>query len=114
MKKWQITCFVFFWAVALSACGKGAAPFVASPGVIILPSTVTLHSAQTQQFQATVLNTSTSVIWSVDGSSSNGSIDANGLYTAPASISATATAVVRAKLSNNTSTEDTAQVDLTP
>ncbi len=97
-----------------TACGKSSAPFVGTPGVIVLPTTVTLGPGQTQQFQATVVYTSTGVIWSVDGGNAKGTINQNGNYTAPSSISATTTAVVRAKLANNTSTEDTSNVDLTP
>ena len=42
--------------------------------------------AQTQQFKATVANsTNQSVTWAVVGTG-NGSIDANGLYTAPAAL----------------------------
>ena len=43
--------------------------------------------AQTAQFRATVTNTSnTAVTWGVSGGSANGTIDANGLYTAPAAV----------------------------
>lgn len=101
--------------VFCGACGgSSSTPFVATPGVIVLPLTVTLTPSQTQQFEATIVNTSTSVLWSVDGGDANGTVDANGLYTAPASIPTTTSAVVRAKLSNNTSTQATADVDLTP
>ncbi len=106
----MIVSFVIF----CGACGNKTTPFVASPGVIVLPSAVSLTASQTQQFEATVVNTSTSVLWSVDGGDANGSIDQNGLYTAPASISEANTVVVRAKLSNNTSTQATADIDLTP
>lgn len=112
MKINKIIFGILFWVLA-SACGNSSTPFVATPGVIVLPTVVTLGPGQSQQFQATVLNTSTSVIWSVDGGDVNGTIDQEGNYTAPASISENTTAIVRAKLANNTSTEDTSEVDLT-
>ena len=74
----------------LVACGGGSStpPPIA---VTVSPTPVnTLYPslpgapAQTQQFTATVTNTTnTAVTWAVTGGSANGSIDASGLYTAP-------------------------------
>ncbi len=104
--------FVFL-CLGFVACSKGNAPFVGTPSIIILPTTVTLGPGQTQQFDATIYYTTTTVIWSVDGGDANGTIDSTGLYTAPSTISQNSTAVVRASLANNTSTQDTSTVDLT-
>lgn len=101
---------MLFWA----ACGNSSTPFVPTPGLIVLPSSASLGPGETQQFEATLVNTSTTVIWSVDGGDANGTIDQTGLYTAPASISENTSAVVRAQLANNTSTQDTAELDLSP
>ena len=58
-------------------------------GIVISPTAATIPINTTQQFTAVVSNTSnTAVSWSVDGvtggNTSIGTIDANGLYTAPA------------------------------
>lgn len=98
---------------SVAACSKSSAPFVPTPGVVVLPSVISLGAGETQLFEATIVNTTTTVIWSVDGGDENGTIDQNGLYTAPATINPeNPTAVVRASLANNTSTQDTAEVDL--
>jgi hypothetical protein len=56
--------------------------------VSVTPTTVSLFDGQTQQFTDTVIsNGNTAVTWSINPSA--GSIFSSGLYTAPASISAT-------------------------
>ena len=63
--------------------------------VTVSPSTAALRAGQTQQFTATVSNTSNpSVTWSV--MPAVGTINATGLYTAPASIVTTQTVTVKA------------------
>ena len=60
------------------------------------PQTITMTGLQTQQFNATVTNTTDpSVVWSITPSGA-GSIDQNGLYTAPASIASPTTVTVTA------------------
>jgi uncharacterized protein (DUF1800 family) len=66
-------------------------PESASVAVTVAPSTATVRSSATQSFTATVTgNTNTSVTWSVNavagGNATTGTIDATGLYTAPASL----------------------------
>ncbi len=102
---------ILFW----SACGgsNDAPPYVATPGVIVLPSTVSLVPGETQQFEATIVNTTTTALWSVDGGDVNGTIDESGLYTAPATVTADLNVLVRAALANNTTTQATAQVVVT-
>jgi chitinase len=75
----------------LLACGGGSHPPVAVTVSQGSPSSLFPNGpagdnwpAQTAQFTATVTNTSnTAVTWAVTGGSANGTIDANGLYTAP-------------------------------
>jgi len=69
--------------------GSAQVTIVAPVAVSIAPATAALKAGQTQQFTATVTNaTNTAVSWSVNatagGSASVGTIDANGLYTVPA------------------------------
>ena len=88
-------------ALALqSACGGGAPaasggppappapPAQPSVAVSVSPATASVHGADTQQFTATVTNsTNTAVTWSVNGIAGGddtvGRINASGLYTAP-------------------------------
>ena len=77
----------------LVACGGGGSTPPPPIAVTVSPTPVnTLYPslagapAQTQQFKATVTNTTNqSVTWTVAGTG-NGSIDANGLYTAPTAL----------------------------
>ncbi|KAF1081017.1 MAG: hypothetical protein GQF41_2831 [Candidatus Rifleibacterium amylolyticum] len=68
------------------------------PQIIVSPETTTLKSGQTQQFTATLKNISSeeagTVRWRViDGS---GTIDANGLFTAPSPVYYSTTSTIRA------------------
>ncbi|MBU1948961.1 MAG: Ig-like domain-containing protein, partial [Candidatus Eisenbacteria bacterium] len=81
--------------------------------VSITPPTATVTLGQTQQFSAQVTGTTdTGVTWSVDSGSSFGSVNASGLYTAPAALPNPATAVVRATSTADPSKSGTAQVTL--
>lgn len=93
-------------AALLAACGGGGGGGEAPPppvSVTVSPTAGTVKLAQTQQFAATVANSAnTSVTWTVGGPGCTGiacgTIDASGLYSAPAvvpmppSVSVTATA----------------------
>ena len=73
----------------------------AAVSVAVVPTSATPAVGQTQQFAATVLNTSnTAVVWQVNGvtggSSSTGTITTSGLYTAPATVPAHGTVTVKA------------------
>jgi hypothetical protein len=65
--------------------------------VTVSPSTATVSVGHTQQFTATVTGTTnTGVTWSVAGGSSNGTVTAAGVYTAPANVPNPATVTVTA------------------
>ncbi len=105
-----LTLFVFLSLAALVACGGlggggGTQPPIVS--VTVSPGTVNLYndepgntwdaSATQKQFSATVNNgDSQTVTWSVTGGNVNGTIDANGLYSAPAAVPNPATVTVTA------------------
>ena len=81
--------------------------------VAIAPTASTLYGAQSQQFSATVSNTSnTAVNWSI--TPSVGSISSSGLYTAPASIGSQQTVTVKATSQAYPSVSATAIVTLMP
>ena len=79
-------------ALMLSACGgKKSSSSSSSAGITVTlsPAAATLQTKQTQQFTATVTGTSTTTVtWQVNsiagGNTGIGTIDSNGLYTAPA------------------------------
>ena len=89
---------------------------VTSPvAVSIAPTSATIPVGQTQQFQATVTNSSdTTVTWSVDGIAGGnaqlGTITASGVYTAPSS---TSSHTVAATSNADSSATATAQVTTT-
>ncbi len=83
--------------------------------VALLPTTATLYASQTQQFSATVSNTNNSAVtWSISPSSGAGTINASGLYTAPASIASQTTVTVTATSQANSAATASATVTLTP
>jgi len=83
--------------------------------VVVAPTTVTLTTGTTQQFSATVSNTSnTSVTWQVNGvnggAAATGTISTTGLYTAPASVTTSPTTFnIRAVSAQDPSATGTAQ-----
>jgi RHS repeat-associated protein len=78
--------------------------------VTVTPTTVTLNANQTQQFTATVLNSSnTAVTWTLAGT---GTISASGLYASPASVLAPATATITATSQADPSQSSSATVTL--
>lgn len=81
--------------------------------VAVQPATAVVQLGATRQFTAIVTGTTnTGVTWSVDSGSSFGTINASGLYTAPAALPNPATAVVRATSTADPSKSGTAQVTL--
>ncbi len=88
----------------LVGCGGGSSPPPPPPplvNVTLSPATASPFLGATQQFTATVMNSSnTSVTWSVNGVSggnaTQGTVDANGLFTAPPILPMPAIVTVRA------------------
>jgi hypothetical protein len=122
------TSLVSLAVCALASCANTANS--TSPGnifVTIQPDGATLFLGQTQQFQGSVVGTTTtSVTWSVNGvaggSASVGTISASGLYTAPtilpaqssATIKATSVADANASASVTVAFEDDIAVSVSP
>ena len=75
------------------------------PGLTITPASANVPLGGTRQFSA-----SEAVTWSVSGSGSLGTIDGNGMYTAPSSGSTPANATIKAISSADTTRSTTAQV----
>ena len=85
-----------------------------SPGAVntLYPS-LSGAPAQTQQFTATVTNsTNTAVTWSVTGGSGNGTISATGLYTAPVTLPSPAAVSVVATSQADATKSGSATVNL--
>jgi RHS repeat-associated protein len=82
--------------------------------VAVNPSAATLYGGQTQQFTASVINTpDTAVTWSISPAGA-GSIDANGFYTAPATISTQQTVMVIATSHADPTQSGSAAITLAP
>ncbi len=82
--------------------------------VAVTPPSATLYGGQTQQFTATVSNTSnTAVTWTISPASV-GTISAEGLYTASATISTQQVVTVTATSQADTTQSASATVTLTP
>ena len=87
----------------------------AAVAVSVAPSAVSVQTGLTQQFTATVSNTSnTAVDWQVNGvaggDATNGTISASGLYTAPAVVPAPAAVTVTAVSQADTTKSGSATV----
>ena len=88
-------------------------PPATTVAVAVSPSSSSLASGATQQFSATVTGSSnTAVTWSI--APAVGSISTTGLYTAPASITATQTITVNATSAADSTKTATASIALTP
>ena len=83
------------------------------PAVSVSPTAATLRAGQTQQFTATVSNSSnTAVTWSINPPL--GSITSTGLYTAPASVTTASTVTITATSQADSSRFANATVALAP
>jgi hypothetical protein len=115
-----LVCLAAMVAVGCGGSGMASSPHVPPPpsGTIVVavtPAYASVTFTQTQQFNATVSNTSnTSVTWKVDGIAGGdatvGTVDGAGLYTPPAHVGShtvTATSVA------DTSKSDSAALDIT-
>jgi hypothetical protein len=96
-------------SLIMLACGGGSPGTSPSPvvRVQISPTSATLFGGQTQQFTATVTGSSnTQVNWNVNGvaggNSTAGSVDGNGLYTAPPTSPGSAVTVAAVSVADST------------
>jgi len=108
--------------IGIAGCGNSHDPATMPiPVVSITPTSATVQIGHTQQFTATVQNSSnTAVTWQVNGTtggdSSHGTISNSGLYTAPASVPSPATVTVTAvsQADPTKSASATVSISLTP
>ena len=105
------------FAATMTGCSSSSTSGTVS--ISISPTSATVALGRTQQFTATVKNTSnTAVTWQVNGvtggNASVGTISAAGLYTAPASIGSTQTVTVTATSVADNTKSGTATVTLNP
>jgi hypothetical protein len=119
------TSFIFLAGVGVSGLGSagcGVASKTQPPipvNVTISPISATVAAGGTQQFTATVQNTSnTAVIWQVNGvtggNATVGTISSSGLYAAPATVPSTTTVTVAAVSQADPTKSASAQVTITP
>ena len=91
MKRTMLMAAASLAVSALTGCGGGSGPavnFNLSPTIMVSPATANLQQGSRQQFFATVTNSvDDSVTWEVNGTIGGntlvGTIDTNGVYTAP-------------------------------
>ncbi|HTP87306.1 MAG TPA: LamG domain-containing protein [Bryobacteraceae bacterium] len=100
-------------AAAMAVSTTDGTIAVGSVTVGVAPTAVSLGPSQTQQFTATVSNTSnTAVTWSV--SPAVGTIGTSGLYTAPSTVASQQTVTVTATSAADTTKKATATITLNP
>jgi hypothetical protein len=117
MKKRILTSLLFVLVlVAFLGCGGGKQAQPAPLSVSVSPSTTSVTAGQTRQFTATVTGSSnTGVTWSLScAGSACGTINADGLYTAPAMIPASATVTVVATSAADSSKSGSASLAQVP
>jgi RHS repeat-associated protein len=101
-------------AAAIGNGCSGGSPLQPPVTVSVTPASATLYGGQTQQFTATVNNTSnTAVIWTISPAGT-GTISTSGLYTAPATISTQQTVTVTATSQASTTASASSTVTLMP
>jgi hypothetical protein len=104
--------FAFALLLIMTGCGGSGSSKNSAITIAISPGSTTLSALQTQQFTATVANTSnTSVIWAVTG---GGTISSAGLYTAPSVIPSSVAVSVTATSQADSSKSATIHVNLLP
>ncbi len=114
---------LLFVSFSITACGSASStgnqqtPPPPSITIAVSPSTANVRVANSASFSATVSGTSnTAVTWSVNdtpgGSSSVGTIDSSGKYTAPATLPSRNSVTVKATSSADTSKSSTSSVTL--
>ena len=105
--------------IALSGCGGGSSSRSAGVFVTLSPITATVSPGGTQQFTATVNNTSNNAVtWQVNGTTGgdaiHGTISSSGLYTAPGAIPTPSTITVTAIAVANPIQTASATVNVVP
>jgi uncharacterized protein (DUF1800 family) len=108
--------------VGTKTSGSGASPTLppdntTSVSVTVTPATATVRAGANASFAATVSgSTNTNVTWSVNsvsgGNATTGTIDANGMYTAPTSLPTTNTVTITATSAADTTQKGTSAVSL--
>ena len=104
--------------MSLAGCGgKKSGSTTTTVTVIVSPAAASLQTKQTQQFTATVSGTSsTAVTWQVNnvngGNPTFGTIDSNGLYTAPAVVPTPSNVTITAILQSDTTKTGVASVSI--
>jgi uncharacterized protein (DUF1800 family) len=108
--------------VGTKTSGSGASPTLppdntTSVSVTVTPATATVRAGANANFAATVSgSTNTNVTWSVNsvagGNATTGTIDANGMYTAPTSLPTTNTVTITATSAADTTQKATSAVSL--
>lgn len=110
-------------AVTVTAASQADASIVGSAKVTVAPAIAvsvnpaapSVYAGQTQQFTASVANTTNgNVTWSVTGGAANGTVSAAGLYTAPATPPAGGSATVVAESQADSSATGSAHVSIEP
>jgi hypothetical protein len=98
--------------LGVAGCKSGTAGQVVA--VTVQPTGVNVVVGATLQFSATVTGTSnTGVTWSVAGGAGNGTISANGLYTAPPAVPVPAQVSIMAVSQKNNTSSGSATVTIT-
>ena len=108
MKKSLLTALALLLISTLLACGGSSSTPPSPPFVSVSPATANVQVGGTQQFTASVTNTtSTTVNWQVNGvaggNSTVGTITSSGLYTAPDVVPNPASVNISAVLQADTS-----------
>src|SRR5579884_2875903 len=109
---------ILFATLLWSSCGGKKSTASTGVSITISPTTASVAGGATQQFSATVTgSTNTAVTWQVNGENGGdaiiGTIDANGLYTAPNKLPSTTTVTVTAISQADTTKTAVATVTLT-
>jgi len=122
--KWRILIAVAAFLPVLGCGGGGssAAPPAPAPAAVTIsvkPGSADVGPGQTQQFTATVANsTNTAVTWKINGTTGGGgtagTISPSGLYTAPPTTPSPNTATITAVAKADTSKKATARILIVP
>src|SRR5215813_981615 len=99
-----------------SSDGSTLPPESANTGVTVTPANATVRAGSNESFAATMSGGSSSFTWSVNGvaggNATTGTIDGNGMYTAPLSLPATNTVTISAAMADDATQKGTSTVAL--